>query len=95
VIYTESELVERIFQEDGYRLVDVPAIEDLAIYKTSDNVHVLHVGRVVRLDSLGSVVIPWILSKWDDSSGEDEHPERDVPYQGQGIPFRIEYWTDR
>jgi len=79
-IYDQSAL-DRVFQDDVYRRLDdtsqvVPG--DLAAYLIEGCL--CHIGLVVRVEK-GVVAGPWILSKWDDGSGEDEHALHDVPYE--------------
>ena len=70
-----------IFADDGYRIVGWPNerlfIGDLVTYwgSAGSSRMFYHVGIVSELRSSlgGSSVIPWILSKWDDTSGEVLH----------------------
>ncbi len=89
-----------IFDDDKYRLVSWPDerlfVGDLVTYWVSvgDNKTFLHVGIVVELRKIieGSTELPWILSKWDDTSGEVLHHYQDHPLP-EGA--KAEFWTDR
>ncbi len=90
-----------ILTEDGYRHlrdVETPAAGDLVLYASEDVGGYLHVGMILKVQdgiSRESPRIPWILSKWNSTSGEVMHHAHDVPYDMQKMPFRIECWTDR
>jgi len=92
-IYEESELL-KILADDGYRSIPVAEIDlgDVALYRT-EQLGILHVAIVVRLDPVGTTIVPWLLSKWADWSGEDFHSAYDVPNYWR--PFSLEWWTDR
>lgn len=97
----DTPLIERILGDDGYRQMredEVPFVGDLVLYR-SEQLGILHVGQIIELRELeggqGQRLIPWVLSKWDDSSGEIIHHSRHVPYDAQDIEYNIEYWTDR
>jgi hypothetical protein len=54
----------------------------------------LHVGEVIGIkerDHISPLV--FVLSKWDDVSGEVIHEASDYPKSFGNV--RIEYWTDR
>jgi hypothetical protein len=38
--------------------------------------------------------VVWVLSKWNDSFGEDVHLESDTHFHRGATPPRIEYWSD-
>ena len=91
----------RIFEDDGYRVVDWPgeslAPGDLATYWESARGHkgFWHVGIVSEIRQGlvgGSQPAPWILSKWDDASGEVLHYYKDCPFSPE---IEAEFWTDR
>lgn len=90
-----------ILDEDGYRRLgdmERPVAGDLVLYVDNRNSEMLHVGRILRLRAGvadGSPPIPWVLSKWNSTSGEVMHRAPDVPFSAQGISHRIEFWTDR
>jgi hypothetical protein len=89
-----------VFQDDGYRVLDWPResllIGDLVTYWDSAKRHkgFFHVGIVFEIRSLdeGTQQLPWILSKWDDSSGEVLHHYKEVPFSDD---IEAEFWTDR
>ena len=65
---------------------------------TEDRHGILHVGRVVQLQSgLGelSPPIPYVVSKWADWAGEVCHFVQHHPFREFGFEVGIEYWTDR
>lgn len=90
-----------ILDEDGYReLSNAEPKEpgDLVLYVEQNTDEVLHVARILRLRrgvGPNAQPIPWVLSKWNSKSGEVMHSAYDVPYEDQGIPFRMQWWTDR
>jgi len=92
-----------ILREDGYRRLgehEEPAPDDLALYVDVDarGEALLHVARVLGLCrgvAPDSRRIPWVVSKWNSTSGEAMHHVHDVPYGRQEFHFRMEYWTDR
>ena len=90
-----------ILDEDDYRRVEKDerkAPGDLVLYVDEASDEILHVARILQLRpgvAPDAEQIPWVLSKWDSKSGEVMHSAYDVPYQNQGIPCRMEYWTDR
>jgi len=92
-IYEVSE-IEKILSDDAYRRIDeaTACIGDIVIYR-HQTLGPLHAGLVVEARLVGSAVIPYILSKWSDSYGEDIHSYLDVPQQYLGCG--IEFWTDR
>ena len=97
-IYEEGENVYRtILSDDGYRKTNEPRLDDLAVY-IDKSIGILHIGRVVGFrEGLGKEgpSIPWIVSKWNDLSGEVCHFATDHHYHGDGWLVTIEYWTDR
>lgn len=101
-VYEESE-VERILADDGYRVLasaETPLQGDLALYALVAGGDLLHVGLVVelrRISSSGGSPLghgaPWVLSKWNDVSGEVVHHVNDVPFPAD--EFSVAFWTDR
>lgn len=96
-IYEQPE-IDKILQDDGYRALpdaEQPVQGDLALYYVGEVFY--HVGLVCELRALmmaGEAAgrpIPWILSKWDNASGEALHHLQDVPWPDA----RIEFQTDR
>lgn len=95
--------VELILREDGYRRLrpqESPINGDVLLYYVDAQYNsMLHVGSVCELRRLAlnnvemGAPVPWILSKWDDSSGEVLHHVNDVPWQDG--EFTIAFWTDR
>ncbi len=95
-IYEESDW-RMILSDDGFRKTLEPFPDDLVIYIEKES-GILHIGRVVELK--GGVTeesrrIPWVVSKWDDRSGEVFHFDKDHPFRSFGFDVTIEYWTDR
>jgi hypothetical protein len=98
-IYEQSE-IEKILDDDGYRSLtdrEQPRRGDLILYFVDDVLY--HVGVVyefrqaihVAVDSPSVELVPWVLSKWDDTKGEVLHSAYDVPW---AIP-RLQFKTDR
>lgn len=95
-----DEAVLKVKEDDGYRVIDLnhetPECGDIACYWEEINPYnnCLHVGRVAylkRRDGLPPVV--FVLSKWDDVSGEVLHDATD--HGLTIINAKLEYWTDR
>jgi hypothetical protein len=103
-IYDQPE-IDKILNDDGYRTFrdgEQPALGDLILYYMGESF--CHVGIVFELRSInlpGLPVImpgvvphqptPWILSKWDDTSGEVFHHWQHVPWPD----IRTQFRTDR
>jgi hypothetical protein len=71
---------------------------DLVLYADEETSEHIHVGMIMEMRdgvSRESPKIPWVLSKWNSTSGEVMHYVSDVPYGKQRIQAKIEYWTDR
>ncbi len=105
-IYNDEEW-KKIIVDDGYRPLvsgEEPKIGDLVLYGNEKN-GFIHVGQVVELRKLqissisdvnSQKGIPWILSKWDDASGEYLHNVNDIELFRRNFPdIKIEYMTDR
>jgi len=92
--------VLRILDDDGYQPLDWPgeslALGDVVTYWDSAKNHkgFVHVGIVSQLRFLtqGAQQVPWVLSKWDDVSGEVLHHYTDCPFSKE---IEAEFWTDR
>ena len=100
-IYDEP-AVKNILQDDGYRELqnnESPSPGDVALYYDAQRKSILHVGLICELRQLyaGSEEsrqrIPWILSKWNDTSGEVLHHFNEVPWQPND--FTVAFWTER
>jgi hypothetical protein len=92
-IYEESG-ISQILTDDGYRqLLTDSQLQpgDVVLYRYPGNI--LHAAIVVELKPLGTSTVPWVLSKWGDTFGEDLHALRDIPESFEGC--LIEFWTDR
>jgi hypothetical protein len=90
-----------ILDDDGYRPLrdgERPWPGDIAVYIDRDeDDEILHVGRVYTLGrglTDASSPIPWVMSKWDSTSGESLHQAPDVPYRIE-FNFGVRYYTDR
>jgi hypothetical protein len=98
-IYEDSEW-QTVLRDDGYRKCDdseIPCVGDLVIYR-DPQVGFLHCGLIVEMREIagGSRRLPWVLSKWSDSSGEVIHHFRSCPpWEKQGLTVVVEFWTDR
>jgi hypothetical protein len=94
-IYDEND-ISKILKDDGYRqLVNEGQLQpgDVVLYRLNGNT--LHAAIVLELKPLhpGTSKIPWVLSKWNDVSGEDIHALRDIPECFRDC--QIELLTDR
>jgi len=104
-IYEDLEQnVKYILQDDGYRLIGrenaytLVLQGDLVLYWDSfqQGRLFLHVGMVSEMRdgvTRESPRLPWVLSKWDDVSGEVLHHFKNVPFPAGD--FVVEFWTDR
>lgn len=99
-----EELVAEILERDGYRRFthhrgDPAHAGDVVLYWDSDKARrlLLHVGMVCEvrkmIADIATLGDPYVLSKWDDSSGECLHHFRHVPFEDGD--FTVEFWTDR
>jgi hypothetical protein len=98
-IYDQPE-IEKILDDDGYRALrdaEQFMLSDLVLYYVRGSFY--HVGVVAELrpvivsGAAAGQPTPWILSKWDDSSGEVLHHWLDTPWANDNP--RTEFWTDR
>ncbi len=100
----EQATVEVILSDDGYRPVaahEAPRCGDLAIYRWAGSDSILHAGVVSEIRGLAAadggpasgVALAWVLSKWNDTTGEVLHHCRDVPWPDSD--FELRFWTDR
>jgi hypothetical protein len=95
-VYESSEW-RKIIAEDGYKPVreTVPIPGDLAIYLLPDG-KIVHIGEVMRIEGgAGEIKKAFVLSKWDDLSGEYLHNVDDVPFKHQFPDMKVEFWTER
>ncbi len=95
-----EESVRSILKDDGYRSLGKQGQEkqgDVVVYWDGDrHENILHVGIVSELRegiTPQSPKLPWILSKWDDTSGEVLHHYNQVPWNE--ADYVLEFWTDR
>ena len=100
-IYEQAE-VDKIFKDDGYRQLALTDTlrGDVAAYLDPTGQNLYHCGILYERRPLtipnGTPIgepTPWILSKWNDSSGEVLHHWNDVPWAEDD--FMIEWWTER
>jgi hypothetical protein len=94
----EERSVSQIIMEDGYRelrIEEQPQPGDVVVYLhlSGEIRNTLHAAVILKLEQRGPGKVPLLLSKWNDSCGEDIHEIRDVP-QSFGN-YVIEFWTDR
>ena len=98
-VYENSEW-QSILSDDGYRKLDAgetSLVGDVVLCR-DPQVGFLHVGMIVEMREVapGSLKVPWVLSKWSDSSGEVLHHFRHTPpWAQQGLTVELEFWTDR
>jgi hypothetical protein len=93
---------QQILADDGYRMVldrEIIHPGDLALYVDLENEdEILHVGRVYLVQeglAPGARPIPWVLSKWDSTSGECMHQCYDVFYFKVFAAIEVRFFTDR
>lgn len=109
----ETAHYDRILAEDQYTLLAdsaEPCPGDVAVYRLRTTEAIIHVGIVVEIRTATDIPrgdqirVPWILSKWNDFSGECVHESHDVPFDKlKATPeegrhskaYKLEYWTDR
>ncbi|MEQ1903876.1 MAG: hypothetical protein ABL888_06810 [Pirellulaceae bacterium] len=87
----------KILADDGYRQVSEPQLDDLVLYRNSDDRTFLHVARIVGFEkgiSETSPKIPIVLSKWGHDLGECVHFDHDHGIDNS-YNVSIEYWTER
>jgi len=94
----EDECWDLIFREDGYRKLapgELPLPGDLVMYREKD-VGYLHVGLIIACPTIAGVMLPRVLSKWDDTSGEYVHWINDAEFfRREDWDVSFYYWTDR
>ncbi len=88
--------VALILRDDDYRKLAIDErtmLGDVVLYKMKSTGELLHAAVVAGMMSIvrGSTLLPVLVSKWDDSMGEDEHMLDDVPFDD----YFTEIWTDR
>jgi hypothetical protein len=99
----EPSVWEEIIREDGYRWLqdgERPKPGDIAVYVLRDPVELYHVARVAFFETVAASgqSIPWVISKWNSTSGESVHRVHDVPFgkkHDAGVEYAIKYVTDR
>ena len=89
-------VLKMILEDDRYvRIALRDAVPgDLALYR-AESTGVVHIGQIVEVgtpDGQTRLSPIWVISKWDDGTGEDRHLIHDVPFRFDG---EIEIWTDR
>ncbi len=103
----EDEEIAAILADDDYRKLmkaEKIWIGDVVLYRSENNT-LLHAGLIVRVEENKLAEIDgapiarqvYVLSKWNDSFGEDIHLIDRVPYinERQYGKFTVEIWTDR
>lgn len=94
-----DEAVLRVRADDGYRIVgaqEIPLPGDVACYWEGTNPYrnCIHLGVVAFLkERAGLSPSIFVLSKWDDMSGEVLHDSLDYPTSFGTVT--LEFWTDR
>jgi hypothetical protein len=95
-IYEEHDW-QLILNEDGYHETASPIPGDLVIYVDATN-GILHIGRIMEMrPGVGdaSSQIPWVVSKWGDTTGEVYHWCYDHHFVDAGFNVTCQFWTDR
>jgi hypothetical protein len=87
---TESDAVQSILDDDGYRTVndDDVSVGDIVVY--SEYGDFSHSGIVTRADPVGNAKVVWVLSKWG-RAHEVVHKVRECPYAGHS-DIQIRFW---
>jgi len=87
---TESDAIQSILDDDGYKVVGdgEVSVGDIVVY--SEYGDFSHSGIVTRVDSIGSVKIVWVLSKWG-RAHEVVHKLRECPYASHA-DVQIRFW---
>jgi len=82
-----------ILKDDGYRPVaETEAVfDDLVLYQDR-KMGLLHAARITRR---GDLKVLYALSKWDSTSGEDEHHIRHHCWTDPAYELELQFWTDR
>lgn len=95
----DDDQIQVIFDDDGFRAVNASLEKlhpgDLATYwERGLPKRFLHVGLIVELREVQGLqkTVPWVLSKWDATSGEVLHALNDAEF---GLDFEVTFWTDR
>lgn len=86
-----AEEILKIIKDDEYTQISLVSVEpgDIAVYFNEQNGDVEHSGVVIRVDSIETLRIPAILSKWG-LCHEVIHQVSDCPYRAQDVRyFRI------
>jgi len=99
----------KILSDDGYRLLgesETPHVSDCVLYlKGAEDI--LHVGQITQVTKPQAQTISafsninkvqkdiWVLSKWNDCYGEDEHLLLETQLVRKQIVDNIQIWTDR
>ena len=99
-IYQVEEIDGKVRPDDGYRVIswEHARVGDVAVYRDRrDRKDIHHVGLIVsvayepdrhRLPQI------WVLSKWNDVTGEDVHLINDVQHLSKAFELQIEVWSD-
>lgn len=102
-IYADKE-IEKLLADDGYRLLQQgfsPMPGDIVLYRSPDQaIGLVHAGLIVGVSHADNTTLfprIQVLSKWNDSAGEDIHLIQDAPFFKQlpNSAVKPEIWTDR
>lgn len=82
-----------VLGDDGYREIgeDEAVVGDLVLYQ-DQRMGMVHVARITRR---GDLKVLYALSKWDSTSGEDEHHIRHHCWIDPDFQVELQFWTDR
>jgi len=85
--------IDDILGDDGYRpITEAEAgVGDLVLYKDM-SIGLLHAARITHRGDLKAL---FALSKWDSTSGEDEHHIQHHCWTDAGFKVELRFWTDR
>lgn len=104
--------IQKIFEDDGIRKLrpdEWPQVDDLVLYSylQGRTRKPFHVARITKVESLvipeqsgGALMkrtpILTVVSKWNDSAGEDEHKWRDIGlWENLDLDLEAEVFTER
>lgn len=93
----EDDQIPGILEDDGYRKIGENEVRPRGIVLYRDRTRgLLHVALVLRRQKWeGAIPVPFALSKWDDSCGEDEHNVHHHIWREPEYHVALEFRTER
>ena len=95
-IYEDDQIAD-ILKDDGHRQIREEEVRpgDIVLYRDRTQ-GILHAALILRCqESVGPTPIPFALSKWNDTCGEDEHNVHLHIWSGPENDVDLEFWTER